>query len=273
MQSQSSKWLVLLLLMMPLCLYAQHPKVGLVLGGGGAKGAAEVGVLKVLEEEGIHIDYIAGTSIGAILGGLYATGYRAAELDSLFRAGLWKTDNVLQLLDRLTNTDEWVDFNELPIPFRCVATDFDTQQEVVFSSGNLALALRASMAIPGVYKPVLIDGRTLVDGGMVNNLPVDVVKAMGADIVIAVDLTQNKHQSRTFSLKEHTGIGGVLDWLVSRPDWKKYNENRKAADVYLNPPLKGFHVASFTDESIDKMIRLGEQTARQQLDKLRELKR
>ena len=138
-----------------LCMTAQtpsiidRPKVGLVLGGGGAKGAAEVGALKVIEELNIPIDYIAGTSIGAILGGLYATGYRAEQLDSLFRSGLWMTDNVLELLDRLTETDEWIDFDELPIPFRCVAVDFDTQEEVVFRNGHLATAMRASMAIPG----------------------------------------------------------------------------------------------------------------------------
>ncbi|MBP5277198.1 MAG: patatin-like phospholipase family protein [Prevotella sp.] len=250
-----------------------RPKVGLVLGGGGAKGAAEVGVLKVIEELGIPIDYIAGTSIGAILGGLYATGYRAEQLDSLFRSGLWMTDNVLALLDRLTETDEWVDFDELPIPFRCVAVDFDTQEEVVFSNGNLASAMRASMAIPGVYKPVLRDGKTLVDGGMANNLPVDVVKAMGADIVIAVDLTQNKHKTREFSLKELTGIGGIFDWIVSRPDWKKYNENRAAADVYINPPLKGYNAASFSYKSIDEMIRIGEQTAHKHQAELQKVKR
>ena len=126
-----------------------RPKVGLVLGGGGTKGAAELGALKVIEELNIPIDYIAGTSIGAILGGLYATGYRAEQLDSLFRSGLWMTDNVLELLERLTETDEWIDFDELPIPFRCVAVDFDTQEEVVFRNGHLATAMRASMAIPG----------------------------------------------------------------------------------------------------------------------------
>ena len=263
---------------MCLCMAAQtpsvvdRPRVGLVLGGGGAKGAAEVGALKVIEELNIPIDYIAGTSIGAILGGLYATGYRAEQLDSLFRSGLWMTDNVLELLDRLTETDEWIDFDELPIPFRCVAVDFDTQEEVVFRNGHLATAMRASMAIPGIYKPVLVDGKTLVDGGMVNNLPVDVVRDMGADIVIAIDLTQNKHKTRDFSLKEWTGIGGIFDWLVSRPDWKKHNDNRADADVYINPPLKGYSAASFSDKSIDAMIKIGEQTARKHKAELLKVK-
>ncbi|MBO5601471.1 MAG: patatin-like phospholipase family protein [Prevotella sp.] len=273
------RYLILtLLFLMCLCMTAQtvsiidRPKVGLVLGGGGAKGAAEVGALKVIEELNIPIDYIAGTSIGAILGGLYATGYRAEQLDSLFRSGLWMTDNVLELLDRLTETDEWIDFDELPIPFRCVAVDFDTQEEVVFRNGHLATAMRASMAIPGIYKPVLVDGKTLVDGGMVNNLPVDVVRDMGADIVIAIDLTQNKHKTRDFSLKEWTGIGGIFDWLVSRPDWKKHNDNRADADVYINPPLKGYSAASFSDKSIDAMIKIGEQTARKHKAELLKVK-
>ena len=226
-------------------------------------------MLKVIEEAGVPIDYIAGTSFGAILGGVYATGYRAAQLDSLFRAGLWRTDNVMELLDRLTGTGDWVDYHALAIPFRCVAVDLNTQEEVVFRHGNMALAMRASMAIPGAYKPVLIDGRTLVDGGMVNNLPVDVVKAMGADIVIAIDLTQNKHKTREFSLRDKIGIGGLLDWVVSRPDWRKYNENRLAADLYINPDLKGYGAASFTEKSVAEMMRIGEEEARRQMTQLR----
>ena len=96
---------------------------------------------------------------------------------------------------------------------------------------------------------------------------------MGADIVIAVDLTQNKHKTREFSLKELTGIGGIFDWIVSRPDWKKYNENRAAADVYINPPLKGYNAASFSYKSIDEMIRIGEQTAHKHQAELQKVKR
>ena len=143
-----------------------------------------------------------------------------------------------------------------------MATEINTTQEVVISKGNLAKAMRASMAIPGAFKPVKWGEMLLVDGGMMNNLPVDVAKEMGADIIIAIDLTQNKHEDRTFSLKESLGIGGVLDWLVSRPDWKKYNKNRKMADIYINPNLKGYNTASFSPDDIKQMIQIGEKAGK-----------
>lgn len=257
-------------------------KVGLVLGGGGAKGAAEIGVLKVLEQTGIPIDYIAGTSIGSIVGGLYSLGYRSAELDTLFRSQQWtnlfkkeitKGRGILQLLDSLTNVGDSINFNEMPIPFRCVAVDVNEMQEVVLDRGSLPLCMRASMAIPGAFKAVRINGRKLVDGGVLNNLPVDVVREMGADVVIAVDLQQNKHKTRDFSLREVFGIGGILDWLISRPDWRKYNDNRADADIHINPDLDDFDVMSFSAASIADMIVIGEQAATQQLGELKTLKK
>lgn len=216
-------------------LQAQQPrkKVGLVLGGGGAKGAAEVGVLKVLEEADIPVDYIAGTSIGAIVGGLYAIGYDAADIDSLYRNQNWlfllsdqvkresetflskeerekyivhiplskerkvslptgyvKGQNIFNLFSKLTVGYHQVDdFSNLPIPYRCVAVDLVEGKEMVFSSGSLPLAMRASMSIPGVFAPVEWKGKMLVDGGALNNLPVDVAKEMGADVIICVDLS------------------------------------------------------------------------------------
>lgn len=297
---------------------AQRLKVGLVLGGGGAKGAAEVGVLKVIEEVGLPIDYIAGTSIGSIVGGLYALGYRSAELEKMFRSQEWlnlladreqrhegkviseedgvvyvlgfpvsrknskkedpnfgaiRGDHIVELFDSITGMKDSVDFSTFPIPFRCVAVDMKNQQEVVLSSGYLSKCMRASMAIPGAFKPVEINGKMLVDGGMLNNLPVDVVKAMGADVVVAIDLTQNKHETRDFSLKEITGIGGILDWAVSRPDWKKYNENVKMVDVHINPNLAGYGATSFGKKSIDEMIRIGEQVGRKNRARLEALKK
>ena len=129
-------------------------------------------------------------------------------------------------------------------------------------SCELELAMRASMAIPGAFRPVKWKGHTLVDGGMMNNLPVDVVRQMGADVVIAVDLEQDEHEERDFSLKETFGIGGILDWAVSRPDWKKNKANREDADVYINPNLWDYDVTSFGKKSIDKMIEQGEIAAR-----------
>lgn len=292
-----------------------RPRIGLVLGGGGARGAAEVGVLKVLEEKGIRPDLITGTSIGAIVGGLYACGYTAAQLEEMFRTQEWlsligdrnkdlarsiieekdgvtyifgfpvsggqkRTDveetgigalsgrSITILLDSLTRAYDGIEsFDQLPIPFRCVAVDIKKQEEVVMDSCELELAMRASMSIPGAFRPVRWKGRTLVDGGMLNNLPVDVARAMGADIIIAVDLDQADHEERDFSLKETFGIGGILDWLVSRPDWKKNKANREDADIYINPEIGEYGVSSFGAGSIDTMISRGEKAARKALDK------
>ena len=296
---------------------APRLKVGLVLGGGGAKGAAEVGALKVIERMGIPIDYIAGTSIGSIIGALYSVGYRTDSLDTLFCSQEWlslmtdrsdekrnqpivqhdgityifgfpvarsgkKTpegmpgmlqgDQIVAMIDSLTDQPDSICFDQLPIPFRCVATDVKTQEVVVLSEGNLAMCVRASMAIPGMFTPVIMDDRQLVDGGMMNNLPVDVVKEMGADVVIAIDLTQNKHETRDFSLRESLGIGGILDWIVSRPDWRIYNENRKMADIVINPVIDGYGTTSFNHQAILHMMNLGERSAEQMADSLQALK-
>lgn len=190
------------------------PKVGVVLSGGGAKGLAHIGVLKVLEEEGIEISYIGGTSMGAIIGGLYASGYSAAQLDSIFKEvdpdallrdytprgsknffekrndeiyaitlpfkkfklgfptavskGLYN----YALVNKLTNHVRHIrDFNNLPIPFVCIATDIETGEEIVLNKGILPDAVLASGAFPSLYYPVEIDGRLLIDGGITNNYP------------------------------------------------------------------------------------------------------
>lgn len=275
--------LCLLVLLCSISISAGRPnngkrlKVGLVLGGGGAKGATEVGVLKVINEVGVPIDYIAGTSIGAIVGGLYSVGYSVEQIDSLFRNENWGdlfvNGNTLELLENMVGYKDSIDFSQLPIPFRCVAADMKKHQEVVLKSGRLAQAMRASMAIPGAFKPVKINDRVLVDGGMFNNLPVDVVRDMGADIVIAIDLTQKKHKTRDFSLKETFGIGGLLDWLVSRPDWKKHNDNRELVDIYINPNLEGYDAASFSKKDINRMIEIGVVTANTFRKDLEEVKR
>lgn len=257
-----------------------RPKVGLVLGGGGAKGAAEIGVLKYIEEAGVHIDYIVGTSIGSIIGGLYSVGYRSQQLDSLFVNTDWEnifsesiagTQQISNVFSDLLNLPDSVDFDSLPIPYRCVATDIINTEEVILQRGNLARAMRASMSIPGAFKPVKWEGKLLVDGGMLNNLPVDIAKKMGADIIIAIDLAQRKHENRDFSLKEEYGIGGVLDWLISRPDWKKHNENRQMADIYINPNLKDYDAASFSRDDIRQMILIGEEAGKKALKELRKL--
>lgn len=283
-----------------------RPKVGLVLGGGGAKGAAAIGILKELEREKIPVDYIAGTSIGAIIGGLYAQGYRADDLEKLFRSQNWlalladrdttlvgkvykEEDGVIYLFgfpvrkkaDADKNTGFWMlhgdhVYNfldslvsrspvqrgtvEKAILFSCVAFDIRRQQEIVLDTGSLARNMRASMAIPGAFKPVQIDTLMLVDGGMGNNLPVDVVRKMGADIVIAVDLQQRKRDDYRSPFGFLKGLGGILDWLAERPDIKKYNVNRTKADLYINPDLGSYGVTDFNAKAIKAILKIGEDT-------------
>ncbi len=291
-------------------------KIGLVLGGGGAKGGAEVGVLKVLEEVGIRPDYIVGTSIGAIVGALYAAGYSAAALEVMFSQPDWlslltarradlsgqpfkqegkvtyifgfpvldtsdpsfgvlRAGRVEQVLDSMLAAKGCVEFDCLPIPFRCVAASMLNAEEVVLSRGTLPRAMRASMAIPGIFKPVEINGQKLVDGGMMNNLPVDVCRQMGADIIIAVDLQQAKPQNRQTdgsnlltSLADMVGLGPLANWVLSRPDITKYNENRQNCDIYINPPLPDYDASSFGNASMARMITVGEQSARRQMSSL-----
>ena len=291
-----------------------HPrkKVGLVLGGGGAKGAAEVGVLKVLEEAGIPIDYIAGTSIGAIVGGLYAIGYDAADIDSLYRNQDWlfllsdqvkresetflskeerekyivhiplskerkvllptgyvKGQNIFNLFSKLTVGYHQVDdFSNLPIPYRCVAVDLVDGKEEVLSSGSLPLAMRASMSIPGVFAPVEWKGKMLVDGGALNNLPVDVAREMGADVIICVDLSTGWKKK-----EELKSPSAVVEQLIGMMGQTKYRKNMAEADLYINPSLKGFSAASFQPEAIDTMIQRGELAARQKWGELMDLKK
>lgn len=283
-----------------------RPKVGLVLGGGGAKGAAAIGILKELEREKIPVDYIAGTSIGAIIGGLYTQGYRADDLEKLFRSQNWlalladrdttlvgkvykEEDGVIYVFgfpvrkkaDADKNTGFWMlhgdhVYNFLDslvsrspvqrgtvkkaIPFSCVAFDIRRQQEIVLDTGSLARNMRASMAIPGAFKPVQIDTLMLVDGGMGNNLPVDVVRKMGADIVIAVDLQQRKRDDYRSPFGFLKGLGGILDWLAERPDIKKYNVNRTKADLYINPDLGSYGVTDFNAKAIKDILKIGEHT-------------
>ena len=298
---------------------AGRPKIGLALGGGGAKGAAEVGVLKVLEEAGIHVDCIAGASIGAIVGGLYAAGYSAAELDSLFQTqewfslltdrkaslssepyktidgvtyifgfpvmdknsrgfGIMRGGRIEQILDSMVSVRGCTDFESLRIPFRCVAADIRTAEEVVISEGLVCKGLRASMAIPGIFKPVPQDDYLLVDGGMLNNLPVDICRQMGADIVIAVDLNQGDPQPRKqidvsslSGLAGLIGLGGVIEWVTNRPDIAKYKANLESADIYISPSLPDYDTTSFGNKNAARMIEAGVSAAKAHWDELQKL--
>lgn len=253
-------------------LNAVRPKVGLVLGGGGAKGAATIGALKVIERANIKIDYIAGTSIGAVIGGLYASGYSVDELETLFLSQDWQDilegHRIDAKLESLLKKRGKRFFNDTNIPFRCVATEMPVLEEVVLSTGILSKAIRASMSIPELYEPVDWDGKSLVDGGMVNNLPVDVVKQMGANLVIAIDLSQNEDTSLGFEL----GVGGILDWILSRPDINRYQINLEDVNVYIHPCLPDFTALSFGHDNCKLMMQLGEKEAQAHWDELKDIR-
>ncbi|QZE13154.1 patatin-like phospholipase family protein [Halosquirtibacter laminarini] len=301
---------ILCSVLIPWSVYSQktekRPKVGLVLSGGGAKGFAEIGVLKVLEENDIPIDYIAGTSIGAIIGGAYAMGYNATALDSIVRTADWLSlmndhvnrehfpifvkeedsryyfsipiskkglelpkgildgQNVLKFFSDLCFKYEGdIDFDQLPIPFRCVASDILTGEEVVISHGNLKNAIRASMAIPGVFTPVDWNDHMLLDGLMVNNFPVDVCRDMGADVIIGVDI-----QARLLKRDEIKSVYSILDNATTWMAKDTYELNKNDCDLYLRPPIEEYAAMDFQPELVDSLIRIGEDYARKILPKL-----
>ncbi len=275
----------------------QRERVGLVLSGGAARGLAHVGVLKALEEQGVMIDAIAGTSMGAVVGGLYAAGYRIDELEKLateldwqqalsdappredipFRRkqddrdflvkqklsfrddrslglplGVLQGQNLALLLEKLfARAGAVEDFDELPIPFRAVAADIATGETVVFSQGHLALAVRASMSIPAVLTPVEVDGQLLVDGGISNNIPVDIARQMGVDRLIVVDI--GSPLASTESLQTVFDILNQSVALLTRRNSQAQLATLQEQDILVQPPLTGFGVTDFAraQEMID----------------------
>ena len=293
----------------------QRPKratVGVVLSGGGAKGMAHIGVLKVLEQAGIPIDIVTGTSIGSIVGGLYAIGYNAHSLDSMVRAQDWsyvitdkedlsrqslsdrkkqntylfstgltigkkdlnaggiiKGKNLAELFQQLcVGYTDSLDFNsDLRIPFACVATNIMDNSEVVFHSGRLPQAMRASMAIPAAFSPVRIGDMVLVDGGLKNNYPVDVAREMGADIVIGITLS-----GKPKTAEDIGGTMSIVGQIIDVNCVNKYDENKAITDLYMNVDPHGFSTASFTATAIDSLIRYGEEEAMRHWDEIIALK-
>lgn len=316
----------------------KRPTVGLVLAGGGAKGAAHIGVIKVLEEVGIPVDYVVGTSMGSIIGGLYCLGYTTDEMERIVADADWgflMSNNVERreisyqqkkidsqysisipfgvpenLLSRikpkregrylegepsksLINTlpggyinganvynminslavgyQDSIDFNTLPIKFACVSVNAVDGQTVVHRNGILPQAIRASMAIPGVFAPVYMGDKVLVDGGMMNNFPVDVCKEMGADIVIGVNLSGGL-SSDIEKLKSLPGLLGQLFVIVTS---NKVQENKQLCDIYLNPDFKsgGYGMMDFNKKSIEEILQLGYETAQSQKSEFVELRK
>lgn len=289
---------LLVIVLTSLAVFSQEqkkPKIGLVLSGGGAKGFAHIGVLKVLEEAGVKIDYIGGTSMGAVIGGLYASGYNATQIDSIFQAtdfnelindfiprssrnfyerrndelyalilpynkfkigipeALSKGMYNYNLLSRITrNVRHIKDFNQLPIPFLCIGTNIETGEEVLLNKGNLAQAMIASSAFPSLFSPVEIDGKILVDGGVVNNYPIEEVRKLGADIIIGVDV-QNDLYDRT-QLKDATKI---LVQITNLQSIERMKKNIINTDIYIKPDVTQYGVISF--DKGNEIIRKGEE--------------
>lgn len=285
---------------------SERPKLGLVLSGGGAKGLAHVGVLKAMEEAGLQPDFIAGTSMGSIVGGLYAIGYSANEIDSILRSVDW--DQVLsnkmplnyiafeekeyydrylvslpvvdykpkvgtglirgQTLNELMHLYFWPalqydHFDQFPIPFRCVATNVGTGNPEVFESGSLPTALRSSMAIPTAFTAVSRDSTLLVDGGVVNNFPVELAQQWGVDYIIGVNTGVQLKAELPESMPE------ILMTLSMIPANKKLKEQAASCDIYIQPDLDEYDAASFNDAS--EIMDIGDSTGAAFQEALNEL--
>lgn len=285
-----------------------HSKVGLVLEGGGALGLAHIGVIQYLEEHHIPVSYIAGTSMGGLVGGVYATGRDAAELREVVQGIQW--DEVISGQSRFQdlsfrrkqdareypsllefglrqglqfpsgfNSGQQVDlildrialpyaqiksFDELPIPFACVATDLVTRSEHVFRSGRLDLALRSTMSLPGIFSPVVHDGHIYVDGGLLNNFPVRVAKEMGADIVLGIHLEVAPLKSDA-SLSSLQVLGESITAVIAANE----REAMKGADLVVSVPVQDF--SSMNYAKADALIKAGYDAAAANADKLANL--
>ncbi len=295
--------------LLPIVAFSQDtikkPKVGLVLSGGGAKGLAHIGVLKVIDSLNIKIDYIGGTRMGAIVGGLYASGYSAKQLDSIFKTvdvdallqdytprasksfeekkqderyaitlpfnkfkialprGLSKGFYNYNLISKLTMHVAHVrDFKELPIPFLCIATEIETGKEVILDKGVLAQALIISGAIPTLYQPFEIDGKLLIDGGVVNNYPVEEIKKRGVNFIIGVDV-----QDDLRSKKDLEDVTSILAQINNLNTIKKMEEKSKLTNIYIKPSIENFSVISF-DKAI-QIIDNGKNAALLYIDKIK----
>ena len=283
------------------------PSVGLVLSGGGAKGMAHIGALKVIEEAGVKIDYIGGTSMGAIVGALYASGYSASELDSLFRntdlasliqdnfprgaksfyekedseryaltlpfndfkitfpRGLSGGQNIYnELAGLLYHVRNVQDFKNLPIPFFCIATDIETGSEVVLERGYLPEAIAASGSLPSLFEPIEVDGRILIDGGVLNNYPVEELKARGAEVIIGVDVQHG--------LRDREELLSATEILLQINNFRTVGAMKDKAgmtDIYIKPDMDQFSVIDF--EYKGAIIKEGETAARLNQHALEEL--
>ena len=282
-------------------------KVGLVLSGGGAKGLAHIAALKIIEQAGVRIDYIGGTSMGAIIGALYASGYTANQLDSIVKridfntilsdelprkakpfyekegvenyaisvpiqdkkvgipVAISEGQNVLNLLTELTQQVNSInDFNKLPIPFVCIATNLETGTQEVLNKGFLPEAVKASGSFPTLLAPVEIDGKLLTDGGVVNNFPVEEVLAMGADVIIGVDI-----QSGLADKEELNSAVKILNQIVGFQMYKTLEYKYNIVDLVIKPNMRDYTVVSF--DKINEILKEGEIAALEKLEQLKDI--
>ena len=292
---------ILIILLFSSQIFAQddRPKIGLVLSGGGARGFAHIGVLKMLDSLNFPVDYIAGTSIGGLIGALYACGYKGAEIEKIVNSADWdallsdtparntipylqKYDDskyqiqlslqgitpvvpsgliqgqkICLLISELLVKDGTVyNFNNLKIPLHCVAVDLISGNEVILQSGSLAQAMRATMSIPTIFSPVEWGDSLLIDGGLVNNFPADVVKDMGSDIIIGVDIG-----SRLAERKELNSLIGILNQTFVLTDYDRQIKNRSFCKMILTPDLKHYSSSDFDNEKIRDIQKKGEEIA------------
>jgi len=304
--------IMMILLLVSVVSQAERPRIGLVLGGGGARGAAHIGVLKELERQRVPIDAIAGTSMGAIIGGLYAIGKSPAELEEIvasldwadamsdtprradlsFRRkqddaryptslelgleggelvlpmGMVQGQKLALILRELTIEASHVsDFDALPIPFRAIATDIETGDAHVMGQGDLAQAIRASMSVPAIFAPTQLDGRLLVDGGIASNLPVDVMRGMDVDIIIAVDVEFPLYSAE--ELDSAIAISEQMLTILMRQETLRQIELLSDQDILIRPALGTFDSGDFA--RITETIDPGEQAAQESAAELSSL--
>jgi len=299
--------IILPLILISTTLFSQQrPKVGLVLSGGGARGFAHIGIIKMLDSLDISIDYIAGTSMGGILGALHSIGYSGREIEEIILSTDWieiftdKPPRTMQPYFQKKDCGRYMlelgiidfkpvlpagmiigqeifllfskyifpfnqiyDFNKLPIPFKCVAVNLQTGREFIIDKGPLDKAMRTTMAIPSVFSPVSWGDSLYIDGGLINNLPVDVVRKMGADIVIAVDVMGP--QKRPTQAKS---ILDVFERTISILGIEKWHRNSESADIYIQPDLDEFTMFDFTANKIKAIIASGDSAAKANMGRL-----
>ncbi len=273
-----------------------RPRIGLALGGGGSRGSAHVGVLKVLKEENIPIDLVAGTSIGSVVGGYYAAGKPVDEIEELFLKGTFTKEftpmpylriatEPLELSLRLFGYKPYdglyrgwkfrgyvkkhlgdKTIEQLKIPYGAVVTDVVSGESCRLTSGDLAVAMQASTAVPGLKKPVQIGDRLYCDGGLINNVPVNHVREMGADFVIAVDIDE---ELKDTPLKTFRGLGSMARQALKIQLHTFDSPNATKADVYIHPDTTGIHLVSFNKKDGQAGMEAGIAAARAAMPELK----